>query len=228
MKRSLIIGSIILVIGALGVGGFLWVRSRASAPTNTVPSGNSNPASQPTTSGTTTPTEGESIAQAPAAPGTVDDRDVYQDGDIIYLGTDDEGSPDYVKPVVYQSATPAVNASDAGQVSIPSDQVGVGQAPSLNGSDDDDNDGLTNDQEFQQSTNPQSADTDGDGLSDGVEVRTTRTDPKKADTDGDGLTDGDEVRHWKSDPLNPDTDHDGYSDGTEVKGGYNPNGPGKL
>ena len=54
------------------------------------------------------------------------------------------------------------------------------------------------------------------------------TDPNKSDTDGDGLSDGDEVRKYRTDPLNPDTDGDTYQDGAEVKAGYNPRGSGKL
>jgi len=48
------------------------------------------------------------------------------------------------------------------------------------------------------------------------------------DSDKDGLTDVDELNKYKTNPKNPDTDGDGYSDGAEVKGGYNPNGAGKL
>lgn len=48
------------------------------------------------------------------------------------------------------------------------------------------------------------------------------------DTDGDGLTDSEEVDTYHSNPLKADTDGDSFSDGAEVKGGYNPNGPGKL
>lgn len=48
------------------------------------------------------------------------------------------------------------------------------------------------------------------------------------DSDNDGLSDGDELNIYGTDPFNPDSDGDGYSDGDEVKGGYNPNGPGKL
>lgn len=48
------------------------------------------------------------------------------------------------------------------------------------------------------------------------------------DSDGDGLADFDETNTWKTDPAKADTDGDGFDDGTEVKGGYNPNGSGKL
>ncbi|MBI1908528.1 hypothetical protein HYS28_03930, partial [Candidatus Uhrbacteria bacterium] len=40
--------------------------------------------------------------------------------------------------------------------------------------------------------------------------------------------DREEVEVYDTDPLEEDTDGDTYLDGQEVKGGYNPNGPGKL
>ncbi len=70
-------------------------------------------------------------------------------------------------------------------------------------------------------------DTDKDGLPD-VREAELGTDPLKPDTDGDGLFDREEVEVYKTNPLSPDTDGDSYTDGMEVKGGYNPNGPGKL
>jgi hypothetical protein len=74
-------------------------------------------------------------------------------------------------------------------------------------------------------------DTDGDGLSDGIEA-VIGTDPANPDTDGDGLTDLREV-NWDGDPtgydpahdLNPlaaDTDGDGFPDGMEATAGYDP------
>jgi len=86
---------------------------------------------------------------------------------------------------------------------------------------DDDNDGLTNLEEYQHGTDPHNPDTDGDGLSDGDEVHKYRTDPLNPDTDGDGLADGEEIR-LGTNPLNPDTDGDGIPDGIEVKLGTNP------
>jgi outer membrane protein OmpA-like peptidoglycan-associated protein len=65
-------------------------------------------------------------------------------------------------------------------------------------------------------TDPLKADTDGDGLSDGDEVKIYHTDPLKMDTDGDGLSDGDEVKTYHTDPLKVDTDDDGLSDYDEV------------
>jgi hypothetical protein len=63
---------------------------------------------------------------------------------------------------------------------------------------------------------PNLADTDGDGLIDGLEVGTHMTDPLVADTDGDGLSDGAEVNTHGTNPTLPDTDGDGLSDGAEV------------
>lgn len=70
-------------------------------------------------------------------------------------------------------------------------------------------------------------DSDKDGLTDDEE-RTYGTDINEPDSDGDGLFDKEEIKVYKTNPLDPDTDADGYIDGDEVKGGYNPNGPGKL
>jgi outer membrane protein OmpA-like peptidoglycan-associated protein len=84
------------------------------------------------------------------------------------------------------------------------------------GSADPDKDGLTNKEEKMFGTDPKNADTDGDGLNDGDEVKKYMTNPLKADTDGDGLSDGDEVLKYHTDPLKADTDGDGLSDGDEV------------
>lgn len=81
---------------------------------------------------------------------------------------------------------------------------------------DPDGDGLLNNEEKTLGTNPKVADTDGDGLTDGEEVKTHRTDPLKADSDGDGLTDADEIRKHKTDPNKADTDGDGLSDSDEI------------
>ncbi|WP_169977807.1 hypothetical protein [Tautonia rosea] len=77
-------------------------------------------------------------------------------------------------------------------------------------------------------SDPTSADSDGDGLTD-FEEFFLRTSPADIDTDGDGLRDIDEVRGFRMvgnedranelitlDPLDADVDNDGLSDGEEA------------
>jgi hypothetical protein len=80
---------------------------------------------------------------------------------------------------------------------------------------DSDGDGLTDQVELHDTrTNPYLADSDQDGLSDQVEIAKSRTDPWNADTDEDGLSDRDEVR-FHTNPHLADTDSDGLTDGEE-------------
>lgn len=57
-------------------------------------------------------------------------------------------------------------------------------------------------------------DDDNDGLSDENETA-VGTDPTRSDTDGDSVSDGDEVAR-ELNPLDPDTDSDGIDDGTDA------------
>lgn len=92
-------------------------------------------------------------------------------------------------------------------------------------SGDVDSDSLNNTQEIEHGTGLADADTDGDGLLDGLEVTKYGTDPTTPDTDQDGLRDGREVNIGTS-PTTPDTDGDGLDDGTEVnKYGTDPKDP---
>lgn len=94
----------------------------------------------------------------------------------------------------------SINAVSTDQISNAQSawQKAVGAA---SGSDSD-LDGVTNVDETKYKTNPNSTDTDGDGLSDKTEITVTKTDPTKADTDGDGVNDGMEVRK-STKPLDP-------------------------
>ena len=69
---------------------------------------------------------------------------------------------------------------------------------------DSDGDGLSDDLEISLGFNPNKADSDGDGLSDSQEQQ-LGTNPLAADTDGDTLFDGLEVYSLQTDPREPDT-----------------------
>ena len=86
-----------------------------------------------------------------------------------------------------------------------------------------DSDGVNNQAEFLNLSNPTLADTDSDQLTDSQEIVTWHTNPAKADTDGDGLGDYAEVITHHSDPLDTDSDNDTYTDLIEVLYGGNPN-----
>ena len=66
---------------------------------------------------------------------------------------------------------------------------------------DPDHDRLTNLRELRLHTHPKKADTDGDRLRDGAEVRRFHTNPRRRDTDRDGFNDGCEIRK-KTSPRN--------------------------
>ena len=89
------------------------------------------------------------------------------------------------------------------------------------GTDDFDNDGLTNADEFERGTNPKLADSDGDSLNDGPEVA-DGTDPLSADSDDDGLNDAEE-KAAGTNALLADSDSDGFGDVAEVGLGSDPN-----
>lgn len=111
--------------------------------------------------------------------------------------------------------------------------------------DDLDGDALSNLEEFNGGTNPQVADSDDDGLTDGEEIHTHSTNPLNPDTDGDGLTDGEEVsgslnaylEEQLRDPYEPgvdpagdptdpnaaDSDGDAFDDRVEIEFQSDPN-----
>lgn len=64
-------------------------------------------------------------------------------------------------------------------------------------------------------------DSDEDGLFD-KEERQHGTDPNTADSDGDGLNDGDEIKLFQTDPLLADSDNGGMTDKRELELGLDP------
>jgi hypothetical protein len=81
-------------------------------------------------------------------------------------------------------------------------------------------------------SNPLVADTDGDGLLDGIEdadgdgaLGERETDPSDADTDGDGLSDGREALETFTNPRLADTDEGSVDDGDELAQGTDPLNP---
>jgi|SRR3989339_359363 len=70
-------------------------------------------------------------------------------------------------------------------------------------------------------------DRDMDGLTDAEEQK-YGTNPDSPDTDSDGILDKDEINIYKTNPNKADTDADGYKDGDEVRNDFNPNGSGQL
>ena len=86
-----------------------------------------------------------------------------------------------------------------------------------NGSSDVDADGLTRDQELELGTNPDIADSDNDGINDGLEINQYNTDPLKKDSDNDGINDKAELKEYGTNPNSKDSDKDSLSDGDEIK-----------
>lgn len=94
---------------------------------------------------------------------------------------------------------------------------------------DADGDGLNDEDEFTEGTDPSDDDSDDDGSLDGEEIA-NGTEPLNDDSDGDGLLDGVETNtgtfvdadETGSDPLNEDSDGDSILDGEEVANGTNP------
>ena len=86
---------------------------------------------------------------------------------------------------------------------------------------DNDGDDINNPREYLAGTDPDNPDTDGDGITDGIEVMIGHTNPLDPDSDHDGLDDGVEDKnrngigdYRETSPLAADSDHDGLCDGT--------------
>ena len=83
---------------------------------------------------------------------------------------------------------------------------------------DTDGDGVSDGAELQYGMNPRATDTDGDGLDDNLELNTVFSNPFAQDSDNDGLQDGFEHFDLKTSPLLADTDGDKLTDDEELFG----------
>jgi hypothetical protein len=87
---------------------------------------------------------------------------------------------------------------------------------------DTDGDGISDADEKHYRSNPRDADTDDDQLTDYQELNEIYTDPFRQDSDGDGLTDGLEFNFFHTSPLFADTDGDQLQDFDEIVTYRNP------
>ncbi|NHJ86089.1 MAG: hypothetical protein FK734_11555 [Asgard group archaeon] len=89
-------------------------------------------------------------------------------------------------------------------------------------SNDTDEDGLFDWEEVQLKTSLTNTDTDSDGVSDYLEVMVYNSNPLQKDSDTDGLNDYDEIYVYFTDPTNFDTDFDKIPDGYEINNNLDP------
>lgn len=86
------------------------------------------------------------------------------------------------------------HVNDGAECALGSDPANAASKPVIPGAaNDPDHDGLSTAFEISIGTDPNKADTDGDGINDGVEFKGYNTSPLSLDTDGDGCPDGREI-----------------------------------
>ena len=164
------------------------------------------------------------VRQPDTAPGNATFiKIVENDGGPMFIeaiaesGTGDESGPNKTVPVgwervildgdglpiEYERSTTETspNSNDSDSTATAADEANNGIPDN---EEDFDNDGLTTEREFELGTDPVTADTDGDDLSDGFELYFTDTDPLAVDSDQDGVIDGQE-----------DPDNDGLTNADE-------------
>jgi hypothetical protein len=131
--------------------------------------------------------------------------------------------PEFNLPQAASSPVAQSDDTDSDGDGVPDNrEIANGTDPALT---DTDGDGLLDGEESAFGADPIIADTDGDRLSDGEEANGRLTDPASSDSDGDSLSDYDEVTTYSTDPRRKDTDVDDYDDGVEVEATTDPNDP---
>lgn len=157
---------------------------------------------------------------------------VHPDLEFVIRGfTSLDLDADYALEPVLQVFASSISAGGVGSDFLPSASEQYEAYPLY----DFDGDTLEDWEEAGEGTDPNSADTDADGLPDGIELNGENpTDPLNDDSDNDGLLDGEEDTdldgakdELESDPNKADTDGDGLSDFIEVRGA-NPTNPNKA
>lgn len=230
MKKILLIVGIVLLLVAGGVG--FWLLRNRQVPSVSSSNGQSSsdvpsdvpelPSATPY-GGLSTSSTAYSQSATSETRGTTQVDAVPQ---LMLLASDQPQEPVYAYQGRVMTKAEYERAWNSSTTKVEMNKTAP--AVQVDPASDKDRDGLTYDREMSLGTDPNNADTDGDGLFDGEEVNTYKTNPKNFDTDGDGLVDSEEVKTYKTNPTKADTDGDGFSDGTEVKSGYNPLGSGKI
>ncbi len=216
LRITIIIGSILVVLGVAGMVVFL--RWQATRDLDVPPSTTGEAVSerdrakleaeeQARIASYPADTDGDGLSDVQEQQLGTDQRNADTDKDgatdlVEVLRQTDPKTFDEIKPDERPSFGTAVAGTEASGVSEASAGGSASSQPSVT-SDDADQDGLMREQELQLGTDPAVYDSDGDGVGDGQEVNTYRTNPQ-----------------------NRDSDADGYPDGDEIKNGYNPLGPG--
>lgn len=206
-------GSTFLNNGATHADLQIWLGSGTLTFSNSVVWGQTSGAALSSNSGTTVTgtnslVKGVTLSGTGNLAGTVDpklrsDGHILSDSPLRSAGGATTQSRIDMDAELRPATSPDIGAdqfldSDADGLADSWETATAGNLTTLTGgTQDEDGDGLTNDQEYSALTNPTVADTDGDGVSDGTEVA-DGSNPLVTDTDGDGMPDGWEISHGLS------------------------------
>lgn len=154
--------------------------------------------------------------------GFINALDPDSDNDALFDGT--EGGNDCSNPATDTTRNRCIADADSGATTTSPVDADSDTGGASDGSEDANRDGKIDVGETDPNSGPDDGtltDTDGDGLSDGLEA-SLGTYPNDADSDDDGLRDGDEPDPAVDsdgdgfvNPLDPDSDDDKIFDGTE-------------